>query len=48
MYYIFMHFILQVSEKLRLQICLEYIHWYFLILLIFLVYLLFANIAIPY
>ena len=48
MYYIFMHSILQVSAKLSLQICLEYIHWYFLILFIYLVYSLFANIAIPY
>ena len=48
MYYIFMYSILKVSAKLRLQICLEYIHWYFLILLIFLVYSLYANIAIPY
>ena len=48
MYYIFIPSILQVSAKLCLQICLEYIHLYFLILLIFLVHLLFANIAIPY
>ena len=48
MYFIFVRSILQVSAKLRLQIYLEYIHWYFLILWIFLVYLLFANIAIPY
>ena len=47
-YYIFIHSTLQVSAKLRLQICLEYIHWYFLILLIFLVYSLFTDIAIPY
>ena len=47
MYYIFMHSILQVSAKLYLQICLEYIDWYVLILLILLVYSLFANIAIP-
>ena len=48
MHYIFMHSNLQVSAKLRPQICFEYIHRYFLILLIFLVYSLFANIAIPY
>ena len=48
MYYIFIYSILQMSAKLCLQICLKYIHWYFLILLIILVYSLFANIAIPH